>query len=81
MNFVLAAGGAVLGLLPFVFSPTRTFARGGVWRFAGAAILIVSVMLLFFDLREMGSGGDDASADTPTLSTADVSALEKLFGD
>ena len=80
MNLVLALGGALLGLLPFVLSPTRTFARGGAWRFAGAAILIVSMMMLFFDMRDLTDGSDDASAATPALSAADVSALQKVFG-
>ncbi|MEP7241202.1 MAG: hypothetical protein ABI697_09990 [Devosia sp.] len=81
MNAVLAAGGAVLGLLPFVISPTRTFARGGAWRFAGAALVIVSVMLLFFDVRDMTGGVEDVSTADAGVTDADVSALAKLFGD
>jgi hypothetical protein len=80
MTIVLAAGAAILGLLPFVFSPTRTFARGGVWRFIGAGLIVASMMVLFFDVRDMSGGGDsDMSAAAPKLSAAEVSALETLF--
>jgi hypothetical protein len=84
MSLILGAGGAVLGFLPFVFSPTRTFARGGMWRFAGAALIVVSAMMLFWSVRDLtgddaASGGTAADMSALGLSDADLKALEKIF--
>ncbi len=78
MNTVFAAGMAILGMLPFVFSPTRTFARGGVWKYVGAALIVISAMMLFLSVRDLtGEGAGDDSM--PAVSDADLKALEKLF--
>ena len=86
MTTVLAIAAGLLGLLPFVFSPTRTFARGGTWRFVGAAVIVAAMMSLFFSMRDLGGpvGADDGSGDASAqaqLSAADMKALKTLFGD
>jgi hypothetical protein len=82
MNTLLAIGAALLGLLPFVVSPTRTFARGGIWKYVGAALIVIAAMSLFWDVRDIGAPAEDGDAAATTeLSAADVKALERLFGD
>ena len=77
MNTLLIVGGAILGFLPFVVSPTRTFARGGVWKYVGGALIVACAMSLFMSVRDMTEPtGDDGE---PTLTAADIQALEKLF--
>lgn len=86
MNMLAIAGSAVLGVLPFIFSPTRTFARGGMWRFAGAGLLVLSMLLLFWTIRDMSSvlDGDTlglgVDPGAPEITDADVKALEKALG-
>jgi hypothetical protein len=77
MNTILIVGSALLGFLPFVVSPTKTFARGGLWKYVGAALIVVSAMTLFWSIRDMTepSGG----ADEPSITAADLKALQKIF--
>jgi hypothetical protein len=78
MNTVFIVGSALLGLLPFIVSPTKTFARGGVWKYVGAALIVVSAMSLFWSVRDMTEpNGDDAAASS--LTAADLKALQKIF--
>lgn len=78
MNTVFIVGSALLGLLPFIVSPTKTFARGGVWKYVGAALIVVSAMSLFWSVRDMTEpSGDDAVG--ASLSAADLEALQKIF--
>jgi len=79
MNIALGIGGALLGLLPFVFSPTKTFARGGVWRYVGAAVLVISMMLLFWTMRDLTGEGVTDDVAGSGITADQIKALEKLF--
>ena len=82
MDMLWLVGGGVLSLLLIVFRPTRVIGKGGPWVLVGAAMLVVSMMLLFWSVRDVGQpveGG--AQGEAAGLSGQDVEALVKALGE
>ena len=79
MTAILVALSVVLPLLPVILFPTRFFRRGGMWPLLGAALLVGGMLVLALSLRDAGDDAAKPDADAAALSSADLSALEKLF--
>jgi hypothetical protein len=67
---------AVLSILPFLGGPTRAIAKGGVWVYVGAAMLVGIMMMTALSLS---SPADDTKSDSAQLTKAETDALDKLF--
>lgn len=83
MSAVFAIISVVLPLLPVVLFPTRFIGRGTLSTVLGAGLIVGMMMVLYFGLQSMGGSSAAATApgddDLPSISTADVSALEQLL--
>lgn len=82
MNAVLLVVSVVAPLLPVVMFPTRFIGRGLVPTVMGAALIVGMMMLIYVGLSSLGGDAGDgkSTADADTLTNADVSALNSLFG-
>ena len=81
MDMLWLVGGGVLSLLLVVFRPTRVIGKGGPWVLVGAVMLVVSMMLLFWSVKDVGQPGDGGDQGAAGLSGQDVDALVKALGD
>lgn len=82
MDMLWLVGGGVLSLLLIFFRPTRVIGKGGPWVLVGAVMLVVSMMLLFWSVKDVGQPGDVGDqGEAAGLSGQDVEALVKALGD
>lgn len=83
MDMLWLVGGGVLSLLLIIFRPTRVIGKGGPWVLVGAVMLIVSMMLLFWSVKDFGQSTDGGAAqgEAAGLSGQDVDALVKALGE
>lgn len=80
MDIVLIVLGVALSVLTFVFRPTAMVARGGNWLIFGALLIIATMMLLFFSVKDMGQPSPDGDNTEPGLTQDNVDAIEKALG-
>jgi hypothetical protein len=82
MDVLWLVGGGVLSLLLIFFRPTRVIGKGGPWVLVGAVMLIVSMMMLFWSVKDFGEPVDGgAQGEAAGLSGQDVDALVKALGE
>ena len=82
MDMLWLVGGGVLSLLLIFFRPTRVIGKGGPWVLVGAVMLVVSMMLLFWSVKDVGQPGDGGDqGEAAGLSGQDVEALVKALGE
>lgn len=82
MNAILVLASVVLPLIPVVMFPTRFIGRGLGRTVVGAVLLVGMMMAIYLTLSAVtGEAGTaaTASADLPSISDADLSALEDLL--
>lgn len=82
MDVLWLVGGAVLSLLFVVFRPTRVIGKGGPWVLVGAVMLIVSMMLLFWSVKDVGVSGGGDQGDAAGVSAGEAEeALARALGE
>ena len=81
MDMLWLVGGGVLSLLLIFFRPTRVIGKGGPWVLVGAVMLVVSMMLLFWSVRDVGVPGGGDRGEAAGLRGKDVEALVKALGE
>lgn len=80
MGLFLAIAGIVLSVLTFVFRPTRMVARGGNWLIFGVLLIIATMMMLFFSIKDMGQPTPEDDGQELGLSKDNVEAIQKALG-
>lgn len=76
--------GLAVPVLGFFFRPTRLIGRGGPWVLVGAGLLVVSMMLLFLSVKDIGqpvqAGSGSVAGEVQGLSEDNVRSLVKAIG-